>query len=132
MKCCALWIAEHKQLRLCTFIRCFLIFLFTVRLSYIWFSIFPVLVDIAIAIIYFCLKFDIYFGIIVFVTMVLYLALTILITEWRTKYRRKMIEMDNATNTKAVDSLLNFETVKYYGNEKVSRLQNSLFSLLTF
>ena len=43
---------------------------------------------------------------------------TIAVTEWRTKYRRIMIDAENETNAKAVDSLLNFETVKYYGNEQ--------------
>ncbi len=47
-----------------------------------------------------------------------YLVVTIAVTEWRTKYRRIMIEAENQTNAKAVDSLLNFETVKYYGNEQ--------------
>ncbi|XP_050388349.1 ATP-binding cassette sub-family B member 6 isoform X2 [Patella vulgata] len=47
---------------------------------------------------------------------IVYLAITIIITEWRTKYRRSMNRLDNAANARAVDSLLNFETVKYYGN----------------
>ena len=85
--------------------------------SYIWFNIVPVLVDISVAIIYFIVAFDFYFGLIVFLTMLFYLLSTIVLTEWRTKYRRKMRDLDNATNAKAVDSLLNFETVKYYGNE---------------
>ena len=90
----------------------------TSLVSYIAFNIVPVLVDIFIAVIFFVIQFDIMFGIIVLTTMILYLVVTISITEWRTKYRRKMIELDNKTNSKAVDSLLNFETVKYYGNEK--------------
>ncbi|KAI3642591.1 hypothetical protein MP228_012146 [Amoeboaphelidium protococcarum] len=94
-------------------------------LSYIWFNIFPVLVDIAIAVIFFVIQFDVYFGIIVFVTMALYLIVTIQITEWRTKFRRIKNELDNATNSKAVDSLLNFETVKYYGNEDYEVAQYS-------
>ncbi len=57
------------------------------------------------------------FGIIVFATMLIYLILTILITEWRTKYKKEMNKFDNAMGATAVDSLLNFETVKYYGAE---------------
>jgi ATP-binding cassette subfamily B (MDR/TAP) protein 6 len=49
--------------------------------------------------------------------MFIYLILTILITEWRTKYKKEMNKFDNAMGATAVDSLLNFETVKYYGAE---------------
>jgi ATP-binding cassette subfamily B (MDR/TAP) protein 6 len=87
-------------------------------LSYIWFSIVPVIVDIIIAVVYFTVQFDLYFGLIVLSTMVMYLLLTIVLTEWRTKFRRSTIELENATNSKAVDSLLNFETVKYFANEQ--------------
>ncbi|PVD29468.1 hypothetical protein C0Q70_08719 [Pomacea canaliculata] len=84
-------------------------------LNYIVFQIFPTIADIVIAIIYFVTVFNYLFGLIVFVCMFLYLASTIVITEWRTKYRREMNLLDNKTNAMAVDSLLNFETVKYYG-----------------
>jgi ATP-binding cassette subfamily B (MDR/TAP) protein 6 len=50
--------------------------------------------------------------------MLVYLILTILITEWRTKFKKEMNKLDNAMNATAVDSLLNFETVKYYGAEQ--------------
>ncbi|XP_031156309.1 ATP-binding cassette sub-family B member 6, mitochondrial [Sander lucioperca] len=83
-------------------------------LSYILFSILPTICDIIIAIIYFVSYFNIWFGLIVFTCMVLYLTCTILITEWRTKYRREMNNQDNNAKSRAVDSLLNFETVKYY------------------
>ncbi|XP_068186379.1 ATP-binding cassette sub-family B member 6 [Antennarius striatus] len=86
-------------------------------LSYILFSILPTVCDIIIAIIYFVSYFSVWFGLIVFSCMVLYLTCTILITEWRTKYRREMNNMDNKSKSRAVDSLLNFETVKYYNAE---------------
>lgn len=86
-------------------------------LSYIIFIIFPMIADIVIAIIYFSTNFNAWFGLIVFLCMVFYLTTTILITEWRTKYRREMNTRDNAAKSKAVDSLLNFETVKYYNAE---------------
>ncbi|XP_068612526.1 ATP-binding cassette sub-family B member 6 [Brachionichthys hirsutus] len=86
-------------------------------LSYIVFSILPTIADIVISIIYFVTNFNAWFGLIVFVCMTFYLALTIVITEWRTKYRRSMNEQDNNAKSKAVDSLLNFETVKYYNAE---------------
>jgi ATP-binding cassette subfamily B (MDR/TAP) protein 6 len=50
--------------------------------------------------------------------MVIYLASTIIITEWRTKYKKEMNKLDNIMGATAVDSLLNFETVKYYGAEQ--------------
>ncbi|XP_070694530.1 ATP-binding cassette sub-family B member 6 [Pempheris klunzingeri] len=86
-------------------------------LSYILFSILPTICDIIIAIIYFVSYFSVWFGLIVFTCMVLYLTFTILITEWRTKYRREMNDQDNKAKSRAVDSLINFETVKYYGAE---------------
>ncbi|TPX30291.1 hypothetical protein SmJEL517_g06109 [Synchytrium microbalum] len=87
-------------------------------LSYLLFNIVPVFVDILVAVIFFIWQFGFWFGAIVFVTMTLYIVFTIAITEWRAKFRREMIELDNASRTRAVDSLLNYETVKYYGAEK--------------
>ncbi|CAB1328059.1 unnamed protein product [Coregonus sp. 'balchen'] len=97
-------------------------------LSYIVFSIFPTIADIVISIIYFITYFNAWFGLIVFVCMFLYLTLTIIITEWRTKYRRDMNTQDNNTKSKAVDSLLNFETVKYYNaeNYEVNRFEDAI------
>ncbi|XP_071966249.1 ATP-binding cassette sub-family B member 6-like [Antedon mediterranea] len=86
-------------------------------LSYIIFNIAPTIADILIAIVFFVTSFNAWFGLIVFVAMTAYVAATIAITEWRTKFRREMNLKDNKTKQKAVDSLLNFETVKYYGNE---------------
>ncbi|XP_049873404.1 ATP-binding cassette sub-family B member 6 [Pectinophora gossypiella] len=86
-------------------------------LSYILFSITPTIVDIIIAIIYFVMAFNAWFGFIVFSTMVLYIIATIVVTEWRTKFQRRMNLADNEQKARSVDSLLNFETVKYYGAE---------------
>jgi hypothetical protein len=87
-------------------------------LSYLAFNILPVFVDIAFAVVYFIFAFDASIALIVFVTMLLYIFFTIWITEWRTKFRREMNDLDTASRGRAVDSLLNFETVKYFGNEK--------------
>lgn len=99
-------------------------------LSYIVFSIFPTIADIVISIIYFSTYFNAWFGLIVFICMTLYLTLTIIITEWRTKYRREMNQLDNKAKSKAVDSLLNFETVKYYNaeNYEVSRFEDAILN----
>jgi len=86
-------------------------------LDYLIFNILPTLVDVIIAISYFTAAFNAWFGLIILVMMILYMGITITVTEWRTKFRRAMNEKDNAKRTKAVDSLLNFETVKYYNAE---------------
>merc|ERR1719418_26384 len=97
-------------------------------LSYIIFSILPTLIDIVIAVVYFSSEFSLWFGLIVFLTMVAYLTITIAVTEWRTKFRREMNLNDNNQRTKAVDSLLNFETVKYYNAEsyEINRYQDAI------
>ena len=86
-------------------------------LSYLVFNILPTLADIIIGIVYFSMFFNAWFGLIVFLCMSLYLFLTIVVTEWRAKFRRAMNTQENATRARAVDSLLNFETVKYYNAE---------------
>ncbi|KAJ2396674.1 ATP-binding cassette-type vacuolar membrane transporter Hmt1 [Coemansia sp. RSA 2559] len=87
-------------------------------LSSVIFNVLPTLVDIALACYFFSVMFDLYFGTIVFTTMGSYLAVTIMFTSWRAKYRRKSNYLDNEMEARAVDSLLNFETVKYYNAEK--------------
>lgn len=97
-------------------------------LSQIVFQIFPALANILIAVVVFSVRFSLPFGMIVFFTMALYLYVTVTLTEWRTSFRRKMNELDNYARTKAVDSLLNFETVKYYNAEsfEVNRYDNAI------
>jgi ATP-binding cassette, subfamily B (MDR/TAP), member 6 len=70
-------------------------------LNQILFQIAPVLFDIAIAVIYFVVEFGWAFGVIVFLTMGSYIFFTVLITEWRTKFRREMIDLDNDARSKA-------------------------------
>ncbi|KAJ3109039.1 Homocysteine S-methyltransferase 1 [Phlyctochytrium planicorne] len=86
-------------------------------LSSVFFQIVPCLVDILVSVTYFAIEFDVYFGLIVFLTMALYIVVTITMTEWRTAYRRAANALDNAMEARAVDSLLNFETVKLYTAE---------------
>jgi len=97
-------------------------------LQYLVFSIVPTFIDIGIAIIYFCVEFNYWFGVIIFLTMVLYLTGTIVITEWRTKFRREMNLKENDQRTKGLDSLLNAETVKYFSMEdwETERYKNSI------
>ena len=99
-------------------------------LSALVFNILPTFLDIGIAVGYFIGVFDLYFGIIVLVAMSAFMFITVVLTEWRTKFRRTMIEADNDARQKAVDSLLNFETVKYYGAEsyEVNRFRNAILA----
>jgi len=82
------------------------------------FSILPTLLEMTLVGIIMVTKYDIWFAIITLGTLITYITSTIVITEWRTKFRRTMNEMDSRANTKAIDSLLNYETVKYFGNEE--------------
>jgi ATP-binding cassette subfamily B protein len=82
------------------------------------FSVLPTLLEIALVTGFLIIKFDVWFGVICVAALVLYVALTFTISEWRTAHRRQMNEMDSKANTKAIDSLLNYETVKYFGNEQ--------------
>jgi ATP-binding cassette, subfamily B, heavy metal transporter len=82
------------------------------------FSILPTLLEMTLVGVIMVTKYDIWFAIITLGTLIAYITSTIVITEWRTKFRRAMNEMDSRASTKAIDSLLNYETVKYFGNEE--------------
>lgn len=82
------------------------------------FSVLPTLIEIGLVAGILFAKFDWIYAAITLVVLVIYIALTISITEWRTQLRREMNDMDSQANTKAIDSLLNYETVKYFGNEE--------------
>jgi len=86
-------------------------------LSYLIFSIFPVILEFALVAAVLIAKFDWRFAAITFGAVTVYIAFTVTITEWRMEIRRRANELDSRANTRAVDSLLNYETVKYFGNE---------------
>jgi ABC-type transport system involved in Fe-S cluster assembly fused permease/ATPase subunit len=86
-------------------------------LSYMVFSVLPTLLEIALVTGFMVYQFDVWFGVITFAALGAYISLTITISEWRTQHRRQMNDMDAKANTRAIDSLLNYETVKYFGNE---------------
>jgi ABC-type transport system involved in Fe-S cluster assembly fused permease/ATPase subunit len=81
------------------------------------FNIIPTIIEIAMVFVILWLALDISVAIITLATVVIYIWYTMSVTEWRLKFRRQMNEADSSANTKAIDSLLNFETVKYFGNE---------------
>ena len=85
--------------------------------SYSLFSIFPTLIEVAMVLTILAVKFDLWYAGITVAALLLYIAWTVAVTEWRTKFRREANEFDSAAHTKAVDSLLNYETVKYFNNE---------------
>ncbi|MBU64210.1 MAG: metal ABC transporter permease [Cupriavidus sp.] len=87
-------------------------------ISYSLYSILPTLVEMSLVIGFFVLHYDIWFAAITLCALASYIGFTIVVTEWRTHFRRKMNELDSRANQKAIDSLLNFETVKYFGNEE--------------
>lgn len=86
-------------------------------ISYTLFSILPTLIEILLVLGYLVLHYDIWFTVITGVALVSYIAFTVIVTEWRTHFRRTMNDLDSKANTKAIDSLINYETVKYFGNE---------------
>ncbi|KPC50541.1 ABCB family ABC transporter ATP-binding protein/permease [Amantichitinum ursilacus] len=87
-------------------------------LNFTLFNILPTLVEIVLVALILLKKYDWYFAAITFGTIVIYIAFTLGITEWRMVHRRTMNNMDSEASTRAVDSLLNYETVKYFGNER--------------
>ena len=86
-------------------------------ISYSLYSIFPTLVEVVMVLTLLAVKFDAAFAWITAGALVAYVAFTVTVTEWRTKFRREMNELDSSAHTRAIDSLLNYETVKYFGNE---------------
>jgi ATP-binding cassette, subfamily B, heavy metal transporter len=96
--------------------------------SYTLYSILPTLVEITLVIGYLLLHYDIWFAGIALSALVLYIAYTVAVTDWRTSFRRTMNDLDSKANTKAIDSLINYETVKYFGNEdyEAQRYDHSL------
>jgi ATP-binding cassette subfamily B protein len=87
-------------------------------LSFMLFSVIPILLEMTLVTVLLAKKFDIWFVLITISAILIYIGTTIAITEWRTAHRRQMNEMDSKANTRAIDSLLNYETVKYFGNEE--------------
>ena len=85
--------------------------------SYTLFSILPTLVEITLVLGYLVLHYDIWFSVITAGALVTYIVFTVLVTEWRTHFRRTMNDLDSKASTRAIDSLINYETVKYFGNE---------------
>lgn len=87
-------------------------------LNYMAFSILPTLVEVSLIAGILLKNYDPWFAVITFVSVLVYIFFTFRITEWRMKFRIQMNASDSKANTQAIDSLINYETVKYFGNEK--------------
>jgi len=87
-------------------------------ISYSLYSIIPTLIEVTLVLTLLAVKFDVWFAWITIAALVLYITFTITVTEWRTQFRKKMNELDSTAHSRAIDSLLNYETVKYFNNEE--------------
>ena len=87
-------------------------------ISYSLYSIIPTLIEVTLVLSLLAVKFDVWFAGITGIALVFYIFFTVTVTEWRTQFRKAMNEMDSSANSRAVDSLLNYETVKYFNNEE--------------
>ena len=100
-------------------------------ISYSLYSIVPTLIEVVLVLAILGWTFDVWFALITLAALVIYIFFTVYVTEWRTQFRREANEFDSAAHTKAVDSLLNYETVKYFNNEgfEAERYDRSLDQL---
>jgi ATP-binding cassette subfamily B protein len=87
-------------------------------ISYSLYSVIPTLIEVGLVLTILAVKFDAWFAGITLTALVFYIFFTVRVTEWRTQFRKQANEFDSAAHTRAVDSLLNYETVKYFGNER--------------
>ncbi len=86
-------------------------------LTFMLFNVLPTLFEVLLVCIILWALFTIWYALVTLAAIAGYIAFTLVVTQWRIKHRRRMNEMDSEANTKAIDSLLNYETVKYFGNE---------------
>jgi ATP-binding cassette subfamily B protein len=86
-------------------------------ISYSLYSIVPTLIEVVMVLTLLGTKFEAWYVYTTLIALVLYIGFTVTVTEWRTQFRREMNELDSASHSKAIDSLLNYETVKYFNNE---------------
>ncbi len=96
--------------------------------SFTLYSILPTIIEVLMVVTWLIIHYEIWFAVITISALAIYVIYTFAVTEWRTNFRRAMNDLDSRANTRAVDSLLNYETVKYFNNEKfeASRYDRSL------
>jgi ATP-binding cassette subfamily B protein len=100
-------------------------------IAYSLYSIVPTLIEVLLVLSILGVKFDKWYAIITLCALALYIYFTVTVTEWRTQFRKQVNEFDSSAHTRAIDSLLNYETVKYFGNEgfEAKRYDESLDKL---
>jgi ATP-binding cassette subfamily B protein len=100
-------------------------------IAYSLYSIVPTLIEVVLVLSILGVKFDKWYAIITLTALALYIYFTVTVTEWRTQFRKQVNEFDSSAHTRAIDSLLNYETVKYFGNEafEASRYDENLNKL---
>jgi len=87
-------------------------------ISYSLYSIIPTLIEVTLVLVLLAVKFDVWFAWITLIALVFYISFTVTVTEWRSQFRKRMNELDSTAQSRAIDSLLNYETVKYFNNEQ--------------
>lgn len=92
-------------------------------ISYSLYSIIPTIIELLMVLGYFFFVYNLWFVVITLIALTCYIVFTIVVTEWRTNFRRQMNDLDSKANQRAVDSLINFETVKYFGNEQYEAIR---------
>ncbi len=97
-------------------------------ISYSLYSIVPTLIEVVMVLTLLGVKFDAWFAWITIAALVVYITFTVTVTNWRTQFRKQVNELDSTSHSRAIDSLLNYETVKYFNNEafEASRYDESL------
>ena len=100
-------------------------------IAYSLYSIVPTLIEVLLVLCILGFQFDKWYAIITLCALGLYIYFTVTVTEWRTQFRKEVNEFDSSAHTRAIDSLLNYETVKYFGNEgfEAKRYDESLDKL---
>ena len=100
-------------------------------IAYSLYSIVPTLIEVLLVLSILGIQFDKWYAIITLCALGLYIYFTVTVTEWRTQFRKQVNELDSSAHTRAIDSLLNYETVKYFGNEgfEAKRYDESLDKL---
>ena len=86
-------------------------------LNYLVFNIIPTAAEFALVASILFIQYDIYFAVIIFITVIIYITFTLIVTEWRMHFRHEMNALDSSANGRAMDSLMNYETVKYFNND---------------
>ena len=87
-------------------------------ISYSLYSIFPTLIEVTLVLSVLAVKFDMWFAWITIIALIFYITFTVVVTEWRSEFRKIMNDLDSKAHSRAIDSLLNYETVKYFNNEE--------------